>query len=94
MLQTVNLSLQLVEKSEEAIYICKICHQVIGDRFQNVIRLLKWKLNLAYGKESQTSISTYDPLLYAVNLFITKIQSLALRKFIIDVNEKRVFYGF
>lgn len=91
LLQTVNLSLQLVEESEEAIYICKICHQVIGDRFQNVIRLLKWKLNLTYGKESQASISTYDPLLYAVNLFITKIQSLALRKFVIDINEKRVF---
>ncbi|KAG5421634.1 hypothetical protein I9W82_000726 [Candida metapsilosis] len=90
LLQTVNSCLELIEESSEAFYACKSCHQIIGDKFQDVIRLLKWKLSLTYTKNNQTLVSTYDPLLYAVNLFNTKIQSSALRKFAIESNRQKL----
>lgn len=92
LLQTINKSLQLLESDgDEALYVCKACRQVIGDKFQNVIRLLKWKLDLKFTAGSGTLISIYNPLLYAVNLFTTKMQSLAIRKFAIEVDAKSVY---
>ncbi|KAI5958179.1 hypothetical protein KGF57_002534 [Candida theae] len=88
LLETVNSSLQLIKENGVALYACKTCRQPIGDEFQSVIRLFKWKLNLVYIKDNQRLVSTYDPLLYAVNLFNTKMQSSAVRKFAIKVNQE------
>ncbi|KAI5969459.1 hypothetical protein CANMA_001527 [Candida margitis] len=85
LLQIVNQSLKLKGDGDEAFYFCENCHQPVGDKFQNVIRLFKWKLSLTYTTGNGEAISTYDPLLYAVNLFVTKIQSSAVRKFVVDV---------
>ncbi|KAI5966416.1 uncharacterized protein KGF55_000725 [Candida pseudojiufengensis] len=77
--------------AKDKLYHCKGCNNVVGEKYQNVIKLLKWKIDLEYTNEDQKVISKYDPTLFVADFFNTQLRSSASRRFKIKSNKKWIY---
>lgn len=72
--------------------ICKYCSHPIGEYLEEIsiynkemfFRLNKWNLKLEYSKSTDSFTEVYQPYLYVYNLIMDKINSLAVRKFVVN----------
>lgn len=79
-----------ISKLDPSVYICRNCGNEIGEKYQNIVRLLKWHISLQrlelLGRD--VVFLDYNPLLYCIGLLKNKVNSLAIRKFQIEKNDK------
>lgn len=71
--------------------VCKSCDNLLGEMFQDVMRIYKWSILLEYKHGNQQIRENYNPGLYVYNMMVDQINSSASRKFRLDMNDKPKF---
>lgn len=70
---------------------CKSCECILGEMYQDVMRIYKWTILLEYEKDNQLIRESYNSGLFIYNLMVDKINSTATRKFKLEINDKSTF---
>ncbi|KAG7661363.1 uncharacterized protein J8A68_005155 [[Candida] subhashii] len=71
---------------------CERCKHRVGEKYEGVFKLYKWRLKLKYTKDIEVAIEKFDSKLFIYNSIIDKINSLATRRFKFKMNNDKWKY--